>query len=153
MRIMGIDPGNKTAIVGLTDNKVDSINTVRLLPATKKKEKIPLSFRLKDYLDQIMLVIAKYQPDRVVIEEPYIPHRTAAKSMDMKLALIMVACEIVGVAEVKLINPSTAAKSGGLRTSGFSKLRESGNTQPLSDVNQKATIIQGDFFALSREFR
>jgi len=106
-KILGIDPGNTTAYALLEGDKVTAIGTVSMLPATGKKgKKTSPALRLHTYMNQIMRIFAAYRPDKISIEEPYIKHRESAKSMDMKLAILLVVAEAVGIKEVSLFNPN-----------------------------------------------
>jgi len=110
MRIVGVDPGNTTAIACLEDNKLLGTLLVKLPPSTVKKVKTPLYKRIHSYYQDFIAMLRMYEPELVCLEEPYIPHRTAAKSMDMKLAIIQLACAEAEVTEVKLLNPSVIKK-------------------------------------------
>lgn len=116
MRYLGVDPGNTTAIACLEGYTLLSTTVVKMGPAsiTRKKEKIkvPMFRRLRDYYDTIEALIFKLSPEIVVLEEPFMSPKfpQAGKSMNMKLALIQLACSNTGVKEVRMMNPSVVKK-------------------------------------------
>ena len=76
MKILGIDPGYERlgiAIVEKTDTKKES---VVFSDCIRTSSKLPMSDRLLEIGQALSLVIKKYQPDAVAIEELYFAKNT-----------------------------------------------------------------------------
>jgi len=71
MRVLGIDPGTLNLGYGLVDEvegKIALVNCgVLSLPS-----KVPVEKRLCDFYNKLVDIVARYQPDEVAIEEPFV---------------------------------------------------------------------------------
>lgn len=71
MRVLGIDPGTLNLGYGLVDEVEGKLSMVDCgvfaLPA-----KVPIEKRLCDFYHKLGDIIARYQPDEVAIEEPFV---------------------------------------------------------------------------------
>lgn len=71
MRVLGIDPGTLNLGYGLVDEVEGKISLVDCgvfaLPS-----KVPIEKRLYDFYQKLCDIIARYQPDEVAIEEPFV---------------------------------------------------------------------------------
>ena len=71
MRVLGIDPGTLNLGYGLVDEVEGKLSLVDCgvfaLP-----EKVPIENRLCDFYRRLGDIIARYQPDEVAIEEPFV---------------------------------------------------------------------------------
>lgn len=104
MRYLGIDPGAYTAIAVMDDKTVTNILHVDL---NKVKEN-----KILHYYNYLTELFNEWKPEVVYCEEPFMPPKfpQAGKSMNKKLAIIEVICQMDGV-PYKFVNPSVVKKT------------------------------------------
>jgi crossover junction endodeoxyribonuclease RuvC len=81
MRILGIDPGTVVVGYGIIDSRDDEIALVHFNAITCR-QKSPISERLSYIYNKLSEVIARYHPDAVAVEQPFV-----AKNVKTALAI------------------------------------------------------------------
>ena len=81
MRILGIDPGTVVVGYGIIDSRDDKITLVHFNAITCR-QKSPISERLSYIYNKLSEVIARYHPDAVAVEQPFV-----AKNVKTALAI------------------------------------------------------------------
>ncbi len=71
MRVLGIDPGTVTMGYGVIDISEDKV-TLLNYGALQVKERSPIGERLSFLYKGLMEIMAKYKPDAVAIEQPFV---------------------------------------------------------------------------------
>jgi len=71
MRVLGIDPGTLNMGYGVVD-EVDAKISMVECGVFKLPSKVPMEKRLCHFFDKLGTLIARYQPDDVAIEEPFV---------------------------------------------------------------------------------
>ena len=71
MRVLGIDPGTLKLGYGLVD-EVDGKVSMVDCGVLSQPSKVPMERRLCDLYNRLGEIIARYQPDEVAIEEPFV---------------------------------------------------------------------------------
>lgn len=104
MKIMGIDPGNYSALSILEDKTVLSVDHIDLAKVKNNK--------LLEYYNFMYRTIGGSKPDIVYCEEPFMPPKfpQAGKSMNKKLAIIELVCQQLSI-KCTFINPSVVKKT------------------------------------------
>ncbi len=81
MRILGVDPGTVTMGYGVIDSQEDEIALVDF-GALNSPARSPIGERLSYLYRQLTVIITRYQPDAVAIEQPFM-----AKNVKTALAM------------------------------------------------------------------
>ncbi len=81
MRILGVDPGTVIMGYGVIDTEEDEISLVDY-GALKNTERSPIGERLSYFYGELSRIIARYQPDVVAVEQPFM-----AKNVRSALAI------------------------------------------------------------------
>ncbi len=81
MRILGIDQGTVVVCYGIIDSRDDEIALVHFNAITCR-QKSPISERLSYIYNKLSEVIARYHPDAVAVEQPFV-----AKNVKTALAI------------------------------------------------------------------
>ena len=71
MRVLGIDPGTVTMGYGIIDSEGDKVTLVKY-GALQVKERSPIGERLSFLYNGLMEIMARYKPDAVAIEQPFV---------------------------------------------------------------------------------
>jgi len=71
MRVLGVDPGTITMGYGVVDSKDDEIALVAD-GALTSPERSPIGERLHFLYQELLQVIKRYQPEVVVVEQPFV---------------------------------------------------------------------------------
>ncbi len=71
MRVLGIDPGTVTMGYGVIDSNGDEVALVQY-GALQVKERSPIGERLSFLYNGLMEIMARFKPDAVAIEQPFV---------------------------------------------------------------------------------
>lgn len=71
MRVLGIDPGTVVMGYGVIDSEGDKVTLVKC-GAFQVKERSPIGERLSFLYNGLMEIMARYKPDAVAIEQPFV---------------------------------------------------------------------------------
>jgi crossover junction endodeoxyribonuclease RuvC len=71
MKVLGIDPGTIIMGYGIIENRNDDITLVDY-GVIRTKERSPIGERLSYLYGHITEIIARYQPDAVAVEQPFV---------------------------------------------------------------------------------
>jgi len=71
MRVLGIDPGTLNLGYGVVDEEGDSMTMVAC-GALSQPSKVPVEQRLSSLYKKLNEIVARYKPDEVAIEEPFV---------------------------------------------------------------------------------
>ena len=71
MRVLGIDPGTLNLGYGVVDEEGDGMTMV-VCGVLSLPAKVPVERRLSSLYKELVEVVARYQPDEVAIEEPFV---------------------------------------------------------------------------------
>jgi crossover junction endodeoxyribonuclease RuvC len=71
MRVLGIDPGTITMGYGVIDSQDDDVSLVKY-GALNTNSRSPIGERLSFLYDNLMAIMAKYQPEAVAVEQPFV---------------------------------------------------------------------------------
>lgn len=106
MRYIGIDPGAHSAVAIMDGTRVVDVTSI---DTSKIKGQAAKLFKYHAVFHKILV---EYKPEAVYCEEPYIKFRTASKSMNMLLGLILYTVQEWNPAmKVFFINPSVVKKT------------------------------------------
>ncbi|MEE9583188.1 MAG: crossover junction endodeoxyribonuclease RuvC [Dehalococcoidales bacterium] len=71
MRILGIDPGTVVVGYGVIDSQADKMTLIDCNALTCR-QRSPIGERLSYIYNQLSQVMARYQPDAVAVEQPFV---------------------------------------------------------------------------------
>ncbi|MBL7208613.1 MAG: crossover junction endodeoxyribonuclease RuvC, partial [Dehalococcoidia bacterium] len=71
MRVLGIDPGTVNLGYGIVDEE-EGVMAMVDCGAVSVSSKIPVEQRLSTLYERLGEIVARYQPDEVAIEEPFV---------------------------------------------------------------------------------
>jgi crossover junction endodeoxyribonuclease RuvC len=81
VRVLGIDPGTVVIGYGVIDNDDDRTTLVDF-GALSVSSRLPVGERLGELYNQLQEIVARYQPDAVAVEQPFV-----AKNVKSALAI------------------------------------------------------------------
>ncbi len=92
MRILGIDPGTVVVGYGIIDSQADKMTLIDYNALTCR-QRSPIGERLSYIYNQLSQVMARYQPDAVAVEQPFVAKnpRTALMLGKAQAAAILAA--------------------------------------------------------------
>ncbi len=92
MRILGIDPGTVVVGYGVIDSQADKMTLIDYNALTCR-QRSPIGERLSYIYNQLSQVMARYQPDAVAVEQPFVAKnpRTALAIGKAQAAAILAA--------------------------------------------------------------
>ncbi len=92
MRILGIDPGTVVVGYGVIDSQADKMTLIDCNALTCR-QRSPIGERLSYIYNQLSQVMARYQPDAVAVEQPFVARnaRTALAIGKAQAAAILAA--------------------------------------------------------------
>ena len=71
MRVLGIDPGTLNLGYGVVDEEGGGMTMVAC-GALSQPSKVPVERRLSSLYKELVEIVARYKPDEVAIEEPFV---------------------------------------------------------------------------------
>ncbi|PZC42174.1 MAG: crossover junction endodeoxyribonuclease RuvC [Chloroflexi bacterium] len=110
MRILGVDPGTINMGVGVIELIDDSV-THLYSTTLKSSQKYGLPKRLSLLLDELAIIVAKWKPDSIAIEHPFVGKNIkSALAIGQAQALAMIVAAKNDI-ELSMYSPSEVKKS------------------------------------------